>query len=344
MKTMSADKPVYYVAIDDGFAAMKLIGERPDGSVQYMEFPSIIRSGSDRAMASVFGDNNRIGYYQTEEGIFFTVSKDIVGDGTRIPDFHISQMNRVLVNHALMAAGYGGLDVVVMVGLPVSEFYKDGKRDKVRTSAKTANLLKKVTAVTGRETAMPHILDAKVGCQALAAYFDLLYDIEGHPLDQVDSVAVVDIGGSTTDITVVMDGQIDESKTNSIKTGVLDVHELIQQKLKNRGISIDGGFPVKVMDRAIREGKIKQHGEDVDISQEVNSAIVEITYRLKQSIQLRLGDTSLLDKVFFVGGGPSVFKDIASDWKNAIVPEYPSFSNARGLLKYYRNTILYPDA
>jgi hypothetical protein len=115
MKTMSADKPVYYVAIDDGFAAMKLIGERPDGSVQYMEFPSIIRSGSDRAMASVFGDNNRIGYYQTEEGIFFTVSKDIVGDGTRIPDFHISQMNRVLVNHALMAAGYGGLDVVVMV-------------------------------------------------------------------------------------------------------------------------------------------------------------------------------------------------------------------------------------
>src|SRR3546814_18527576 len=85
-----------------------------------------------------------VGCYETEEGDQFTVSEDIEAEDTKFDGFHTSTMNRVLVNHALWAAGYGGQGVRLITGLPVADFYFDGDRDVEKIGTKNANLIRGV--------------------------------------------------------------------------------------------------------------------------------------------------------------------------------------------------------
>jgi plasmid segregation protein ParM len=168
----------------------------------------------------------------------------------------------------------------------------------------------------------------------LAAYFDLTLDAAGElQSSNVNTMAVIDIGGSTTDIAVILEGDtIDQGRLGSLKLGVLDVHAEIQRLFDKKFERME--YPSKVMERAIRFKKIKLHGVDHDVSALVDEAITTVSYRLKNEIGIILGNTALLDKVFFVGGGAAVFNDIAAGWHNASVAENPGFANARGLFKY----------
>ncbi|MGK9007660.1 plasmid segregation protein ParM domain-containing protein, partial [Citrobacter europaeus] len=64
------------------------------------------------------------GLYKTEEGLDYTVSEYLPNaDDTRFKDYPRSPLNRVLVHHALRVAGFGGKDVSIATGLPVSYYY-----------------------------------------------------------------------------------------------------------------------------------------------------------------------------------------------------------------------------
>jgi plasmid segregation protein ParM len=320
------------VAIDDGYAQTKLFGEGPDGGKRFM-MRSSVRPGRFGLMR--LSGEGRIGSYVTEEGEEFTVSEEIEGENTQFNGFHVSTMNRVLVHHALAAAGYGGEDVKLVTGLPVGDFFTKGRKNDASIAAKEANLLKGVTSVSG--DAMAHVRRVIVGCQALAAFVDYFVDDDLNERDvTVDKVAVVDMGGRTTDIALILDGQaFDPSRSGTENVGVLDVYTALSTAIGTEFKTRDE-HPLAVLDRTIRTGTIKLWGKHQDVSGLVAAAVAEQQAKISREIERKLGGASDLDAVLFVGGGSALFKGIADMFPNGHQVEDPEFANARGLFKYAR--------
>lgn len=322
------------VAIDDGYAQTKVYGERPDGTVGKYHMRSSVRPGR-YGVGSISGDGF-MGLYDTEEGPF-TASEDVEAESTQFDNFHTSTMNRVLVNHGLVGAGYGGIEVDIITGLPVADFFgPDGAKDESKISLKKANLQKPVQLVSGTDK-VAILKDITVGCQAVAAYIDYALDDELNEIRDVDgAVAIVDIGGRTTDIATVIGGsRIDHARSGTANIGVLDVYKAVKQGIWAQE-KIRDDFPINVIDKAVREGFIKLYGQKQDVSKIVADVVAEYQAKLAREIERRISTGAAMNAVVFVGGGSALFKDIASTFRNGHMSEDPEFANARGLYKYVR--------
>ncbi len=319
------------VAVDDGYAQTKLVGECPKtGKVVKTMVRSSIRSG--RYGLSGIGGGG-ISAYTTEEGDHFTVSSEIESENTQFDGFHTSTMNRVLVNHALVKAGYGGTRVDLMTGLPVADYFLDDERDEERIESKQENLKRGVTSSEGE--LMPAIQNVKVGCQAVAAWFDYVLDDKLEQRNDASGrVAIVDIGGRTTDIAVVVGGNaIDHSVSGTENVGVLDVYNGLKKAIRKQ-FSIREKFPIEHLDAAVRTGKMKLWNKDQDVKSLVDEIVHEQERYIAREVERRLGSAANLSAVVFVGGGAQLFRSIASHFPNGVVPEDPEYSNARGLFKF----------
>ncbi|MDD2861076.1 MAG: ParM/StbA family protein, partial [Acidiphilium sp.] len=217
-------------------------------------------------------------------------------------------------------------------------YFSGGQVIRTRIDLKIANL-KAGIAMMGSQNPMPRIVDVKVGCQGLAAFFDYTLDDRGKPRGEaLESVVVVDIGGSTTDIvSIVRGGQtIDQSASGAARLGVLDVHTLLTEKL-----TADLGFPVRLtpaaIDRACRTGQIKINRADRDVSGLVREAVGDVGAQIVREVERRIGKAATVDAVLFVGGGAALFKDVVQHWSGVEVVADGEMANARGLLKYARS-------
>lgn len=331
--TQENTKPLL-VAIDDGYAQTKVYGEKPDGTIGKYHMRSSVRPGR-YGVGSISGDGF-MGLYETEEGPF-TASEDVEAESTQFDNFHTSTMNRVLVNHGLVGAGYGGLSVDIITGLPVADFFgADGAKDEEKIALKKANLQKPVQLVSG--TSKVAVLnDITVGCQAVAAYIDYALDDDLNEVKDVDgAVAIVDIGGRTTDIATVIGGsRIDHARSGTANIGVLDVYKAVKQGIWTE-LKIRDDFPINVVDKAVRKGSIKLWGEEQDVSKIVVGVVAEYQAKLAREIERRISTGAAMNAVVFVGGGSALFKDIAKTFRNGHMSDDPEFANARGLYKYVR--------
>jgi plasmid segregation protein ParM len=335
-KTQTADASVeqdaLLVAIDDGYAQTKLVGESPDGTLTKFMTRSSVRSGR-YGLVSLSGTGG-IGSYETEEGETFTVSEDIESEGTQFDSFHVSTMNRVLVNHALMAAGYSGKSVRLITGLPVADYFFDGLRDEEKIAAKRANLLKGV-ANTASNHPVAKLVGVRVGCQAVAAFVDYYLDDQYNERDvPVGKVAVVDVGGRTTDVAMIRNGsEFDDAVSGTANLGVLDVYKSLSKAVRTHFRTRDE-YPLTVLDAAVRSKTITLWGEKHDIAALVDDVVQEQEVKIAREVERRLGTASSVDRVLFVGGGSALFANIASHFKNGQMAPDPEFANARGLFKF----------
>lgn len=331
--TQENTKPLL-VAIDDGYAQTKVYGEKPDGTIGKYHMRSSVRPGR-YGVGSISGDGF-MGLYETEEGPF-TASEDVEAESTQFDNFHTSTMNRVLVNHGLVGAGYGGLSVDIITGLPVADFFgADGAKDEEKIALKKANLQKPVQLVSGTSK-VALLNDITVGCQAVAAYIDYALDDDLNEVKDVDgAVAIVDIGGRTTDIATVIGGsRIDHARSGTANIGVLDVYKAVKQGIWTE-LKIRDDFPINVVDKAVRNGSIKLWGEEQDVSKIVVGVVAEYQAKLAREIERRISTGAAMNAVVFVGGGSALFKDIAKTFRNGHMSDDPEFANARGLYKYVR--------
>lgn len=324
------------VAIDDGYAQTKLFGDGPDGKPVKFVMRSSCRPG--RYGLGAISGTGAVGSYETVEGDQFTVSEDIEAEDTKFDGFHTSTMNRVLVNHALVGAGYGGKDVNLITGLPVADFFVDDEKDVEKIATKQENLRKGVK-LTSSSNPMPNIVNVRVGCQAVAAWVDYVLDDdmrERH--DTSGAIAIVDVGGRTTDIAVVIGGQaVDHSRSGTENIGVLDVYGALAKAVRTKFKTRDK-FPLAQMDEAVRSGAVKLWGQQHDVTDLVKSVISEHEGKIVREVERRLGSGSTLAAIVFVGGGSALFKSIAQRFPNGVMADDPEFANARGLYKYARYT------
>ena len=322
--------PCIAVGIDDGYACTKVA--LPDGRL--IATPSRAHIGQSK-VSWIRQAEQLIFEYETD-GTVYSVG-DVEATSTRFEGYACSGLNRAIVQHALQCADLEGALVKAVSGLPVSSFYRNGggHRDAA-INAKRENLLVPVHPRNGAMTA--EITDHEVLPEALAAWYDhVITEKDGVArLDQDrvrKPIAVVDIGGRTTDTVVVRHQGILHGSSGSCDIGLLDVKESLSDALEAR-------FDLQTLNdrlvtRALETQAIRLFGRDYDVSQEVLAAKHELVERLHGELRRQLGSAVELDCVLFVGGGAVALAEHIRDWfRNQLIAPQPAFANARGMLKF----------
>jgi plasmid segregation protein ParM len=322
------------VGCDDGYAMTKLV--ILDGKVtRTLAIPSRIRSGIHGTSVIGAGEAEGEGFvapgYSTD-GMSFTVGDFADSESAKFDDYPFSPMNRVLVHHALRLAGLGGRKVILATGLPLSTFYNAGKANDAVIARKLGAFSTPVQAMDGSTTA--EIGEHRVFPEGLAAWVDYAIADNGTLRAELlqQTVGVIDIGGRTTDVAVVLPGRrIDHARTGSAEIGVLNVIEEVGFELQRE---LGVGVPAHLVGHALRSRTVSVWGKKRDIGTLIDAATARILERVLREVNARLGSGVDLDRILLVGGGAHVFKGAASRYPNIDIPASPEFANARGFAKY----------
>lgn len=320
------------VGIDDGYACTKLA--LPDGRL--LAIPSTARPGRSRVS---WMPNARPIIFEYETGGRLYSVGEVNAVPTRFDGYAVSGLNRAIVQHALQCADLEGKDLQAVSGLPVGAYYRpSGSRRQGAIAAKRDNLLQPVQPKGAAITA--EIVEHEVIPEALAAWYDhVIVEHDGRgELDKAKvqrPIAVVDIGGRTTDTVVVRNQGVVHGSSGSCVLGMLDAEQTLAERLEER-------FDIGALDpcqtrRAFAEQRLRLYGRDYDVSFEVAESQQQLVERLHAEVRRQLGAGAELDSVLLVGGGALALRDAIGDWfPNQVAAPRPEFANARGMLKYWR--------
>lgn len=327
-----AKQNVKYAGVDDGHYSIKVVDE--DGNC--ITRPSRAQHGKQLASITTLGSSESF-YTVKDNNETFTVSDYLPNpEDTRFSGFHTSALNLVLIHHALRAAGFGGQSVRIATGLPVNAYFLGNTElNKTLITAKQKNLGREVECGSH---AVAKIASNTVIAEAIAAYFDSMFDMQGRHTDLYDefkssTVGVIDIGGRTTDCAVILPGAeaIDMARTGSSDIGVLNMYDAIHARIKAQE---DLDLPLNKLEKLVRTKKLRAGGEEIDVKNIVDDEINKLAEKILSAIYPKIGNGRDLEYILIVGGGAYILKNhLQAQFKHAITPEQPEFSNARGMLK-----------
>jgi plasmid segregation protein ParM len=338
--TAILDDAVTNVAVDNGYADQKVAYWALDKNGNRVIAELLIPSRAQMGAINISIDGKSSGVYEID-GDPWTVGKDVSEpESSRGEKYAHSDLNTVLVNHSLIAAGFGGKEVRIYTGLPFDHFYSDNEVN-VELINRVKTSLKKELIPKG-ETLPATIVRHDVFPESTAAFIDYAFDEKTQMMkhDFEMGIAVVDIGGNTTDITYITPEGEDEDiryivnrqKSGSRKLGVLNVRDRLRRLIQEE-FKVDGLRDAQ-LDRAIRTGFCKIFGKEQNVQTQIDSAKRESVKKLMNYVEEMVGDAGDLDMVLFVGGGAAVLSDVITEYPHARVPERPQFANARGMLKF----------
>ncbi len=329
---MADTNNILKVVVDNGYAQQKIAYYTKDGGVNRivtMCLPSRAQIGS----ITFSVDGQALNCY-TVNGTQWTVGENLPdAESIRGVKYAYSDLNTVLVNNSLICAGFAGSQVCLGTSLPYSHWMTPAGPNKELIGKVKAALQTNCIHHGGQSVAK--IVTHNVYMESVAAAIDyMLADEDGSVRHKIQGgIAIVDIGGNTTDISV-MEGpnSINGKRSGSEQIGVIDVRNdlegILQEKFRLEKISDS------LLDNAIRTKTIKLFGEIHDIEPEVAAAKQNTSKKIISRVEEKVGDAADLDKVIFVGGGAAALKDVISNYKHGFVPDFPEFANARGMLKH----------
>ncbi len=320
------------VGLDDGYAYTKVA--LPAGRL--IVIPSRGRMGQ-AAVTWIDQGRQRIFEYETADAVYSVGAVD--GAPTHFEGYPWSGLNRTIAQHALQEAGLAGRTVHAVSGLPVSAFYRRSGERRQETITKKQDSLKQ--AVRPLSEALPAgIAFHEVIPEALAAWYDhVIVEKDGKAvLDEKQlsvPVAIIDIGGRTTDYVVVKDQGILHASSGSLQCGMLDVKQRVADGIQAR-------FDLEILSepivaQAVDRKRVRLQGKDHDLAALVEAAKREVVERIHAETRRQLGLGVELERVLFVGGGTVALADHIANWfPHQAIAEHPAFANARGMLKYLR--------
>lgn len=323
---------INFIGVDDGRFGIKVV--TGDGKELYV--PSRVSSGAQ--VMSIAGDDDSM--YLTEEGNTYTVSENLSAIDTRFADYDHSDIVRVLVNHALIKAGYAGKQVKIVTGMPVGAYFNGMSVNDDLIERKRGNLLKKKATNRNPNIKSPEILNVSVAPEAIAAFFDLLIDMNGEVNASIEKMAaagpigIVDIGGETTDTAVIINAgkAIDNARSGTAKIGTLSLAEAVKLRLQQK-FNIDAINPAK-LEQAVSSGQFALYGTQHDVNDLLGEEKTVLAAQIIEEMKRKLRDASDLEAVFFVGGGALLLKEqIKNQFQHAQIVDGAQFSNARGMYK-----------
>ncbi|MDN5869218.1 MAG: ParM/StbA family protein [Nitrococcus sp.] len=320
------------IGLDDGYAFTKIA--LPDGRL--IAIPSWARIGRSN-ITWLNASAPRVFEYETDDTRFAVGEVD--GEPTHFDGYPFSGLNRAIVQHALHEAGLAGQSVHAVSGLPVSSYYlEDGAQRLELIERKRASLKQTVQPSDGRLPAA--IAFHEVIPEALAAWYDhVICEANGGVQLEAERlgapVAVIDIGGRTTDFVVVAGEAVRHDSSGSLRCGLLDLKRQVAAAIRAR-FDLEE-LSEQATEEAVRTGVVRLFGKSHDVADQVRAARRELVERLHAETERQLGRGAELERILFVGGGALALADDIQDWfSNQAIAPHPAFANARGMLKYLR--------
>lgn len=348
-KTLTATQRPRLAAVDNGYADHKVAWYDDKGRIMTLKIPAILEVSTGGGLRDPMGnpqDSYKVGNtpYTCNPSVRNPVK-------LRNADYPVSVENRVLVTHGLAKAGLLGTPIRLGVTLPYRDyFHGDGSLNQELKVKTCANFMSQDVEVVG-SAVQPNILSVNAYSEALCGYFDWAVDDHGQirkEAEDIDGeVAIVDIGGSTTDIVSLHLSSnglvINNASSGTDKAGVLDAREMIDQKvrehLRAQGIAAAGHdqeLPAWVMGKVLETGGVRYQGQYWDLQAIRDQACGSVAQRISHFIRTKLGNLGNYQAIIVIGGGAMVFREhMASLLPGAIYMD--EFSNARGALKYMSN-------
>ncbi|XP_061896291.1 plasmid segregation protein ParM-like [Entelurus aequoreus] len=241
--------------------------------------------------------------------------------------YQTSDINRALVHEVLRLAGFGGKKVDLIVTLPVETFFRASKREE-----KKAHILKPVTHANNQPLAI--IERVRVAPEAVPVLDAICLDNKGQAIPEfqdIQKVMIVDIGGTTTDISIV-NFENDVEARKSVSIGVFNIASQLKDLIQNDP-NINARNPNdNTIDLTLRSGNFRK---DTDVSHHIDHACNQITGKLLAAMNALYSDPDDLDYVVYVGGGAYLLASKLSKQYggNTLSFENPEYAVALGLLR-----------
>lgn len=173
--------------------------------------------------------------------------------------------------------------------------------------------------------------------QGAGVYFDYLLSDRGRLARRdayAETIMVVDVGGRTTDIVTMREGDYLRDQTDGVEIGVRNIQEHVGRYLARE---LGETYGPAALEGAVRQGWIRHYGERYDLQ----DAIAEIVPEAWAPIFTRLAELvetwGAIDRMLLAGGGALLIaphlEAMLQRMRIEVVPE-PEFGNARGYLKY----------
>lgn len=338
------------VGQDDGHDTIKTCtGWDPAAKkFQYGYHKSRAVQGLEQVMS--LGRHGTVGGAYETEGQRFTIA-----DGqsllrpldTRIGNYALSPLNRILVNHSLAACGLADTPIYLVTGLPVDIYYRDGAPNEEVIENKMRNLATSVQRI-GAGPGLAQIVKQGVLSEATAAFYDALiqpdgsFDAEIEKLISRRPFGVVDMGGKTTDIVVISEEarSVYKERSGTDEIGVLGLLDKVGERLKAE-FKLNSNPPTPHVEEACRTKRFELFGEEKDVSHIVEAECREHLSKVQNFFVSKVRDGSDLGAVLFVGGGTALIRSVlgmeafASVYQGRrLIADEPEYANARGMWKY----------
>lgn len=319
------------VAVDDGYDTTKACTrERSD------RFPTAVTAARKRTARLLGSDRmDDVSYLIGDQE--FTVGADVQDPlDTRSNQYPYSPASLAVAMEAIRRVAPAPVKVHAITGLPLNRFYdSNGNIHGDNVDRKTANWYQPVK--TAQDVPLPKIAEVTVIAQAVAAWFDFVIDEAMQEKHDVinDHMAVVDIGGRTTDLAVFRMSELDMRTSGTLDFGMLNVADEVARFIEDKhpGVPLQKDMLVKAMRQ-----RIVQVGPDsYDVGVHIERGKQRVADRLQEFVSRRLGgDSHLVRRILFVGGGSTELKaEILRRFPSACFPAGdPQMANARGMLKY----------
>lgn len=321
------------VAIDDGYDQTNAaFWGLEDGILMIKE--KKIKSRGKRGRHAISMQMTGVGLYASG-GDVYTIRDTMDHEDTRTDDFPKKPLNRFLVHAILNEIGItNGQEVAVVTGLPLTTYMPEmGEINTRLIEAKTDNM--KVPVTTGiNNSQSAKIAYHGVFPEAIAGLADYLIDNNGNVRDGMDFEQVrmvLDIGGRTTDMAIVLPGN-DIGAIETIELGVSNMRDGLRKRIENKlEITLDS----MCLDQALQTKVCSIFGEDHDVTKEWEEAVSEILKLIFTSAEdLRRKYPSIRETICFGGGAALCEQMIKDQFPFVKMAENPDGANARGYLKF----------
>lgn len=303
-----------YLFIDEGASAIKFFN---NAKQEFESFPSLafMRKGTVKKGFKRIVSPSAYTVFDMEKNkdVHYTVDAEaIVSPSTKGVEYQYSDINNVFVYEAMRRAGITSGDVTVVCTMPVGYFYDN---PNLVERKKKALLLNRVKAADGRQ--LPRIVDVDVVPEG---------ETGGYYVSQLNKLTSallsIDIGGYTTDITLVTTSGVVQERT-SIANGTLELAESIANQMC-RDFNMDT-VPTDLAMDVLRDGVFEGRDYSAQCRQLIEKLIKTAVREARKII-----DMTNLKNFAFIGGGGHIAKKHANV-TGFIIPDRPEMMNVMSI-------------
>ncbi len=283
--------------IDDGSTNVKLAWHDKDCVKTHLSPNSFKREWS-----VAFGDKPVFNYTMNGEQYSYDPIAPEAVKTTNIA-WQYSDVNVVAVHHALLQTGLIPCEVDITVTLPLTEFYDHNNQPAAASIEKKKASLLRPVSLNGGESFK--IRSVSVMPESIPAGFELLSE-----LDLLDSLLIVDLGGTTLDISQVRGRMSGITRIHGDATiGVSLVTTAVADALRVAGTRGSSYLADDIIVHRNDDAYLERRINDLSRVSLVKSTITESLERLTQRVLSAMAAFEGYTHVMVIGGGAEIIAE-----------------------------------